>query len=428
MARPRLPRFLYSAALYALAPLIFRRIWREQVPTYPRRQRLGLNLGELPPTPRLWLHCASVGEVHAARGLIEALLARYPRHALLITTMTATGAGQARTLIDAQPAALKARLAHRFLPLDFPGAAKRFVRRVDPALALMFETELWPNLLDACRRQGVPVAVVNGRLSEKALARYRRIRPLMAQALSNVTWLAAKSDVDAARFQTLGAAQRTSVVGSLKFDIPLADTACLESKHLLLGESERPVWVAGSTRDGEEALLLKAHRALRARHPTALLILVPRHPQRFDEVAALCEQQGWRSARRSTKAPITDTTDVFLGDTLGELATFYAAGSVAFVGGSLVALGGHNVLEPAALGLPVLCGPSLENFADVARPLMEVGALTQVDTPETLARALEALLEDPNAARARGEAGQKAIKAHQGALTRTLEGLDALLS
>ncbi|WP_447894780.1 lipid IV(A) 3-deoxy-D-manno-octulosonic acid transferase [Vreelandella sp. GE22] len=428
MKRPGLAKGLYCAALYALSPLILKRVWREQVPTYPRRQRLGLGLGALPPAPRIWLHCASVGEVRAARALIEALLARYPRHTLLITTMTATGAKQAQTLIDAQPEPLKARLAHRFLPLDFPGAARRFVVRLRPTLALMFETELWPNLLHACQKRGVPVAVVNGRLSAKALARYQRIQPLMAAALSNVTWLAAKSTRDAERFHALGMPGRTSVVGSLKFDVSIDGRALEESKRLLLGERQRPVWVAGSTRDGEEALLLSAHQALQKRYPEALLILVPRHPQRFDEVATLCKRQGFTTARRSAQAGVTDDVQVYLGDTLGELATLYAAGDIAFVGGSLVALGGHNVLEPAALGLPVLCGPSLENFDDVAAPLLEAGALSQVATFEALAEALETLFADPGAARARGEAGKAVIRANQGALKRTLDGLDEFLS
>ncbi|MFG6668110.1 lipid IV(A) 3-deoxy-D-manno-octulosonic acid transferase [Halomonas sp. HNIBRBA4712] len=423
----RLARGLYSAALYALSPLIFRRIWREQVPTYPRRQRLGVGLGTLPPAPRLWLHCASVGEVRAARSLIEALLARYPRHSLLITTMTATGAAQVQALIEAQTEAVKPRLAHRFLPLDFPGAARCFIDRVAPSLALLFETELWPNLLHACARRGVPVAVVNGRLSERALARYLKIRPLMAAALSQIDWLAAKSRVDAERFQALGAPRGVAVVGSLKFDVDLPEADLENSKRSLLGESSRPVWVAGSTRDGEEALVLKAHRVLRQRFPEALLILVPRHPQRFDEVATLCRREEFITVRRSEQAAIAGDVEVYLGDTLGELATLYAAGDVAFVGGSLVTLGGHNVLEPAALGRPVLCGPSLENFSDVAEPLLQAGALERVDTPDALAKALATLLADPVLAKRRGEAGRAVILAHQGALTRTLDGLNVLL-
>lgn len=429
MASPIWPRLVYSAVLYMLSPLIGWRIWREQVLTYSRLQRLGMRLGTLPPGPRIWLHCASVGEVRAARPLIEGLLARYPQHSLLLTTMTATGADQAQALIGEQIEPDQVRLAHCFLPLDFPGAAKRFITRVQPTLAILFETELWPNLLHACHQQAVPVAVVNGRLSPRAFARYQRLRSLMASALANVTWLAAKSAQDAERFQALGCrAEAIQVVGSLKFEVPSQEKALKESEYLLQAWGSRPVWVAGSTRDGEEALLLEAHRQLLKRFPTALLVLVPRHPQRFDEVAKLCSQGGWALSRRSQQQAVTPQTQVYLGDTLGELATLYAAGHVAYVGGSLVPLGGHNVVEPAALGKPVLCGPSLENFSDVAEPLLAAGALSVVETPSALADALAEWLTTPSFALQVGQAGREVVEAHRGALKRTLDGLSQWLT
>ncbi|MGQ7289594.1 lipid IV(A) 3-deoxy-D-manno-octulosonic acid transferase [Vreelandella venusta] len=429
MASPIWPRLVYSAVLYMLSPLIGWRIWREQVLTYSRLQRLGMRLGTLPPGPRIWLHCASVGEVRAARPLIEGLLACYPQHSLLLTTMTATGADQAQALIGEQIEPDQVRLAHCFLPLDFPGAAKRFITNVQPALAILFETELWPNLLHACHQQAVPVAVVNGRLSPRAFARYQRLRSLMASALANVTWLAAKSAQDAERFQALGCrAEAIQVVGSLKFEVPSQEKALEEGKYLLQVWGARPVWVAGSTRDGEEALLLEAHRQLLKRFPTALLVLVPRHPQRFDEVAQLCSQGGWALSRRSQQQAVTPQTQVYLGDTLGELATLYAAGHVAYVGGSLVPLGGHNVVEPAALGKPVLCGPSLENFSDVAEPLLAAGALSVVETPSALADALAEWLTTPSFALQVGQAGREVVEAHRGALKRTLDGLSQWLT
>lgn len=424
---PAWPRYLYSAALYVLSPLIGWRIWREQVPTYSRLQRLGLEREPRPEGPSIWLHCASVGEVRAAKPLIEALLSAYPQHCLLVTTMTATGAQQVQALTHLSP-----NLRHRFLPLDFPGSTKRFVRHWQPALAIMFETELWPNLLHVCAAERIPLAVVNGRLSARAFARYRRFPRLMAQALENVTWLAAKSDVDAERFQTLGVpASRTQVVGSLKFEITSPDRVWGESERLhqavFQPAGKRPIWVAGSTRDGEESHVLAAHRALRKTFPEALLILVPRHPQRFDDVAHTCEQAGFAVARRSLKQPVTKDTAVYLGDTLGELGMLYAAGDVAFVGGSLVPLGGHNVVESASLGRFTLCGPSLENFDDVAAPLIEAGALSSVANAEALGEALVDAFSDPAATAQKGAQGQRVVAEERGALARTMKGLARFL-
>ena len=427
------PRALYSAALLALAPLAWRRIRREHALTDARGEAgespRALRLGRIPPTPpgepMLWLHCASVGEVLAARPLLEALLERYPGHRLTLTTMTATGAERARALAASRG---DGRLVHRFVPLDFPAAAARFVTRLRPALALFFETELWPNLLHACHRQGVPVAVVNGRLSPGAFRGYRRLRPLMHEALACVDWLAAKSSADAERFQALGmAAERTAVVGSLKFDIGSDDVAWGVSERLRTRFGERPVWVAGSTHEGEEAALLAAHARLREVHPEALLVLVPRHPQRFDGVAALCEQAGMPAARRSRDEWPTDTTAVYLGDTMGELLALYGAAGLAFVGGSLVPIGGHNLLEPAALGVPVLTGPELANFAEVAEVLREAEALVGVADEAALAASLAALFADPAERRRLGEAGRAVVAANRGALARTLEGLARLL-
>ncbi|GEK47878.1 lipid IV(A) 3-deoxy-D-manno-octulosonic acid transferase [Halomonas pacifica] len=416
------PRWLYSAALYGLAPLIWRRVWRESLLTHPRRQRLGW----IPPSPPgervTWLHCASLGEVVAARPLIEAL-AR-PGERLVITTMTATGAQRALALAEQLTEAGRGRVGHVFLPLDFPGAARRFVSRLRPSRALFFETELWPNLLATCHRRGVPVAVLNGRLSPRAFHGYRRLRPLMHEALSSVDWLAAKSAADAERFRALGmAAERTSIVGSLKFDIRPDEALREASRRLRTRLGERPVWVAGSTHEGEDEQLLGAHARLREQYPQALLILVPRHPQRFDAVAELCERRGLSTARRSREEAVDGETAVYLGDTLGELMTLYAAGDLAFVGGSLVPVGGHNLLEPAALGVPVLSGPALANFEEVAEVLREAEALEEVADGTALAERLAALFADEPRRQRLGEAGRRVVAANRGALARTLEGL-----
>ncbi|WP_163557859.1 lipid IV(A) 3-deoxy-D-manno-octulosonic acid transferase [Halomonas sp. NO4] len=423
-------RRLYSVALYALAPLIWWRVWREHVLTHSRRERLGgipaLSQGQ----PPLWLHCASVGEVQAARPLIAALRERYPHHRLVITTMTATGAERVRALAEEPVGAGDGgEVSHHFVPLDYPGAARRFVTRLRPQLAIVFETELWPNLLAACDRAGVPVAVVNGRLSPRAFRGYRRIRPLMVEALAHVDWLAAKSHADAERFLALGMpAARTDVVGSLKYDLAIPEATMAASQRLSQVLGARPVWIAGSTHPGEEEHLLAAHARLRQHYPSALLILVPRHPQRFDAVAALCRDHGLALARRSQGESPDARTAVYLGDTMGELLTLYGAADLAFVGGSLVSVGGHNLLEPAAMGVPVLTGPQLANFADIAETLREAGALVEVADGETLADTLRHLFDDEPERHRLAAAGQAVVAANRGALEHTLEGLARLLA
>ena len=423
-------RYLYSTALYCLSPLIWQRVWREQVLTNPRRERLGLLPGR-PAEGGIWLHCASVGEVLAARPLIEALLVRYPERRLIVTTMTATGAERVRALSRAlrQPeSAGDGPLEHHFVPLDFPGAARRFIARLTPALAIFFETELWPNLLAACHQRGIPTAVVNGRLSPRAYRGYRRVRPLMQDALSHVDWLAAKSTADAEHFRSLGMAPvAIDVVGSLKYDLtPPAGTEAL-SRELSLRLGSRPVWAAGSTHPGEEEQLLQAHARLRQHYPSALLILVPRHPQRFDAVAALCQEYGLATARRSRNELPDTRTAVYLGDTMGELLALYGAADLAFVGGSLVPIGGHNLLEPAAMGVPVLTGPQLANFEDVAAILREAAALVEVPDSEALVEALVDLFIDEAERHRLAEAGQAVMAANRGALGRTMSGLSVLL-
>ncbi|QFU00036.1 3-deoxy-D-manno-octulosonic acid transferase [Halomonas sp. THAF5a] len=426
---PAWARRAYSAALYLLAPLVWKRVWREQLPGRPRCERLGL----VPPAGErervLWLHCASVGEVQAARPLIAALAERWPGYRLVITTMTATGAERVLALSEASgQEGASGEVSHHFVPLDFPGAARRFVTRLRPALALFFETELWPNLLAACDRAGVPVAVVNGRLSPRAFRGYRRLRPLMRDVLGRVRWLAAKSGEDAARFQALGMpAERSDVVGSLKFDLAIDDATHEVSERLHTRLGDRPVWVAGSTHPGEDEALLAAHARLRAQRPEALLVLVPRHPRRFEEVAALCARAGLAVARRSRgEWPGADTA-VYLGDTMGELLALYGAADLAFVGGSLVPIGGHNLLEPAALGVPVLTGPELANFLDVAEALREAEALVEVADADALGDALGRLFDDAAERRRLAEAGRGVVAANRGALARTLAGLEALL-
>ncbi|MFD2191374.1 lipid IV(A) 3-deoxy-D-manno-octulosonic acid transferase [Pistricoccus aurantiacus] len=416
------PGALYRAALYVLSPLIWKRVWREQLPGRSRGERLGyIPRAE---SPLIWLHCASVGEVQAARPLIEALLDAYPDHRLTVTTMTTTGAERVGALAGQSP-----RLTHHFLPLDFPGAAKRFLARLDPQSAIFFETELWPNLLTACAARRIPVAVVNARLSAKAYERYRRIRPLMRRTLAQVDWLAAKSPEDLTRFQGLGMPEeRATVVGSLKYDLNPSQEEHRQGRLLRQRLGERPVWVAGSTHQGEDELLLDAHRRLIERHPQALLILVPRHPQRFAPVAELCREQRMNVVLRSSGQEPAPDTRVYLGDTMGELLRLYAAADIAFVGGSLVPIGGHNLLEPAAMGVPVITGPHLDNFSDIAATLHEANALVEVPDAQALAAALQCLFDNEPERQRLCQAAQQVVDRERGALGRIMIGLERLLS
>ncbi|WP_280539894.1 lipid IV(A) 3-deoxy-D-manno-octulosonic acid transferase [Chromohalobacter sp. 11-W] len=424
MMAPDVARGLYSALLYLLSPLIWWRVWREHALTNKRAERLGLVAAAADGPPTIWLHAASVGEVLAARPLIEALAARHADHRLVVTTMTATGAERVRALFPAERYAL----THYFLPLDFPGTARRFIARLRPRLAIIVETELWPNLLAACERQHVPVVVANARLSDKAFQGYRKVAPLLRGALGAVSWLAAKSSSDLERFTALGLArERGEVVGSIKFDLPINAESRDEGERLHTQWGARFVWVAGSTHEGEDEQVLAAHARLRRTHPQALLVLVPRHPQRFSAVAELCEARGERLARRSQGEAPSAETSVLLGDTMGELMRFYAASDAAFVGGSLVPIGGHNLLEPAALGVPVLTGPHLENFQDIAETLREAKALCEIDAAETLGDALATLADDPEQRRRLGAAGEAVVAANRGALEKTLEGIAARL-
>lgn len=425
-ARLRLWRALYTAlwwcALPWLALKLAHRTRRAGLKGNGWWQRLGFV--QLPQTgrARLWVHAVSVGEVQAAVPLVQALQERHPDHDLVLTTTTATGAAQARRQLGDS-------VIHLHFPFDLPGAVRRFLERVQPCALLVLETELWPNLLAACRSREVPVALVNARLSARSLARYRRLPTLAAGMLAHIDALVAQGPQDAARFASLGApADRSSVSGNLKFDlaIPSAVPGLGQSLRARLGAA-RPVWIAASTHIGEEALVLAAHASLRAYLPDAVLLLVPRRPERFDEVHALCVARGFEVERRSAGLVAPCTADVFLGDSMGELLAFYAAVDVAFVGGSLVAHGGHNVLEPALLGVPVVCGPHVFNFAGITQALAAAGGLLTVVSADDLGRAVLALLADPPARMRQAACAGEVVEAHRGATARTLDALAALL-
>jgi 3-deoxy-D-manno-octulosonic-acid transferase len=384
-------------------------------------QRLGLG-SRVEGGRSIWVHAVSVGEVQAAVPLVNALLAKYPAVPLVVTTGTATGRSRARALFGA-------RVDVRYVPVDLPGAVRRFFARVQPRLAVILEPEIWPNLYHRCGQLGVPLVMASARISPRSVKSYRRLVGLFREALSHGIFIAAQSELDAGRFRSIGASpDRTHVVGNIKFDFRLPPNIEAQGAVLrrLLG-MDRPVWVAGSTHAVEEDMLLAAHRVVRARFAQALLVLVPRHPPRFDEVADSLRARGVKFVTRASGAPTSGDTEVFLVDRLGELLAFYSAADVAFVGGSLVPVGGHNLLEPAALGLPVLAGPNNFNSADVARLLVECNAVRIVSDTTSLGAAVCELLADPAARTRMGASGRMAIEQNRGAVDRLMAFLEPLL-
>ena len=372
-------RLVYGVLTRVAAPAVFAAtlVRAAKHPAY--RTHLGerFGLGRRLAVPSIWLHAVSVGEVSAAAALVRALHARHPDVPLVLTTATPTGRAQAATLFGAD-------VEVRFLPYDTAGSVRRFLARTRPLAAIIMETELWPNLLRECRRRDVPVLLASARLSAKSVASYRRFGHLFRDVFTPNLAVAAQTGEDAERFRAIGAsAEQLSVVGNVKFDLDLPADIAAAGRALrgALGQM-RAAWTAGSTHAGEEEQLVDAHARFRETHPDAVLLLVPRHQDRFDAVADLLARRGINFARRSAmgeSARVSGEVSVLLGDTVGELTVLYAAADIAFVGGSLVPIGGHNLLEPAALGLPVLTGPSHSNGKEIAQLLLTRGAALQVN-------------------------------------------------
>ncbi|WP_372865768.1 lipid IV(A) 3-deoxy-D-manno-octulosonic acid transferase [Pseudomonas sp.] len=423
-------RHLYTLLLHLGLPLVAGRLaWRAwRAPAYAKRIGERFSLG-LPPlqTGGIWLHAVSVGESIAAAPLIRELLARYPQLPITITCMTPTGSERIQAMFAGPDYA--GRVQHCYLPYDLPWAAARFLDRAQPRLAVVMETELWPNHIHQCARRGIPVALANARLSERSARGYARFAKLTAPMLAELSLIAAQTSAEAERFRRLGARPEcVEVTGSIKFDLRI-DPALLARAAALReqwGAVQRPVWIAASTHAGEDEIVLAAHRVLLERWPAALLILVPRHPERFDSVFELCQRQGFGTRRRSSGEAVAAGDQVLLGDTMGELLFLYALADLAFVGGSLVGNGGHNLLEPAALGKPVLSGRHLFNFLEIAAQLREAGALLEVADAEGLAHRVDQLWREPALAQNMRQAGQAVMQANQGALARLLAGLARL--
>ncbi|AFL74056.1 lipid IV(A) 3-deoxy-D-manno-octulosonic acid transferase [Thiocystis violascens] len=421
---PTAALILYTLLLRLALPLALARLyWRGlRVPAY--RHRVGERLAWGAPAPRagIWIHAVSVGEVQAAEPLIRSLLERAPSRRILVTTTTPTGAARLRALFgDA--------VSHRYTPFDLPGILERFLDRIRPRLAIVMETEIWPNTLNLCARRGIPVVLANARLSERSARGYARLAGLTRATLERFALIAAQADADAQRFIALGAnPRRVRVMGSIKFDLSQpADLPARAREMRRLWCERRPVWVAASTHEGEDGPLLEAHRRVLERIPNALLVLVPRHPERFEHVAALVERHGLSLVRRSRHDACRDETAVFLGDTMGELPIFLAAGDAAFIGGSLVPTGGHNPLEAAAAGVPVATGPHTFNFAAIMDLLVREGAAARIESADALADLLIEWLTDAERRANIGARGQRVIARNRGALVRLIDLIEGVV-
>jgi len=419
-------RFSYTLLYSLLLPVVFARLlWRaRKAPLYRKRwgERLGFFKAPLQ-TNGLWLHSVSVGETIAAAPLIKQIQQAYPDLPITITTMTPTGSERVKALFGDS-------VFHVYVPYDTPAAVRRFLKKVRPRLALIMETELWPNLIDQCSRQQIPVLIANARLSARSARGYGRFPKLTRPMLQQISCIAAQAEADGQRFVELGLqAEKLQVTGSVKFDIQVPPELLVAAQQLRTQwGDERPVWIAASTHLGEDEPLLKTFKMLLQHSAQVLLVLVPRHPERFVDVAQLCRDQGFDIAVRSQQQPVTSATQILLADTMGELMLLYAAADIAFVGGSLVATGGHNFLEPAALGVPVIAGPHVFNFTDISRLLIAAGGMCQIDTAEQLAEQLKCLIEQPDQRRIMGESARAVVQNNGGAQQHVFELVERYLA
>ncbi len=418
-------RYLYTLAMFLVTPLLLVRLIARGVRSKPYHRRWPERFGffDAPGfSGSLWVHAVSVGEVNAAEPLIKTLQRDYPNAPIVITTVTPTGMQRVRQLFGDK-------VFHVYLPYDLPFAVRRFLKRIRPRLALIVETEIWPNLYFACRKRGIPLMIVNARLSDRSLRGYKPMRGMVRAALRCVHRIAAQSRTDAARYRLLGAdPQKIVVSGNMKFDMPIPAGAVEAGKVMREHWGpRRPVWMAASTHEGEELAVLDAHLKVLKRLPDALLLLAPRHPERFRLVEHAVRSLGFNVGTRSCDEVPLLANQVFVIDAMGQLMPFFAAADVAFVGGSLVPIGGHNVLEPAALSVPVLVGPHTFNFEEITRSLIQQGGADRVSSIEQLGPSVLKLLLDSDKREQMGQAAQQVFERERGAVGRIVSMIDTLL-
>lgn len=428
MARPA-----YLLLLWLLLPLVLLRLWWRGLRESGYRAQVGERFGRYRAPfdhggrPLIWLHAVSMGETRASALLVKSLSERHPDCTLLITHMTATGRQTAQQLFADMP-----RVVLAWLPYDYPFAVRKFLERFRPRLGILMETEVWPNLVRACSKQGVPLLLANARLSEKSALGYALAGSLVRETFAQLSAIAAQTEADATRLVTLGAPRAVlQVAGNLKFDVAAtatsADPGTDPGTEMRVRFGARPVFLAASTREGEEALLLDAMREMNALPPDTLVVLVPRHPQRFRDVAKLLEQRSLRYVRRSDNADVPADCRYVLGDSLGEMAAYYAAADCAYVGGSLLPLGGQNLIEACAAGVPVLIGPHTFNFAQAAEEAVAAGAAVRIADAGELIREVARLLGDANARDRMKQAGLAFCLKHRGATERVIAIVEDLL-
>lgn len=417
-------RLVYSVFFYLGMPLVWLRLlWRSRSqPGYLSHfgERHGFYPSR-PDRPLLWLHAVSVGETRAATPLIGALLAAYPQHSLLLTHMTPTGRDAGAEVASRHPG----RIVQAYLPYDLPDACARFLDHFRPRLGLIMETEVWPNVVAVARQRDLPVALINARLSRRSARGYARLAPLIRPAFGSLSAVAAQSEADADRLRQVGAV-RIRVCGNLKFDVQPAAELLDRGAAWRRSIGRRPVWVAASTREGEEALILDALAASDV--PGLLLLIVPRHPQRFDEVAALVASRGLRACRRSAGELPGPAHQVWIGDSMGEMAAYYALADLALIGGTLLPFGGQNLIEAAACGCPVLIGPHSFNFAQASSDALASGAARRVTDAGEAAALAAALLADPAQLAAMRAAAATFSELHRGATERILALVGELMA